>query len=398
MSDYTFVSREDKEAPLRATKKHKNKRHFVFSSYARLRLCVAILLTLVFGVLFDVTSSADLILSQPLTVRWRYESSVTLNLTPAFDTERVYLPLAGGTIVALKAEDGQLFWRSDLGGELSASPVADEHSIYVASEITTQANEARSSAGALRALGREGGVTQWMTPLVRPLRGALAINGGKILAGGSDGRAYAFDKRTGGVLWSIPFTAPFNGQPVVSNGKVYFGSEDGTLLALEESTGKLLWRYRTKGAVRGPVAVNRDSVFFGSGDGYVYAVSSDKGRLKWRKRTGAGVEAVVIAGDAVLAASLDNFAYLLNFKGSMLWKKQLPGRISAQPLTVEEAALFTPLSSSEGVVLGLKDGKQVNSLPTNDELTSSASPILVGDSIILTTEHGLLAFSRPATK
>jgi outer membrane protein assembly factor BamB len=28
---------------------------------------------------------------------------------------------------------------------------------------------------------------------------------GKIFAGGSDGRAYAFDKRTGGVLWSIPF-------------------------------------------------------------------------------------------------------------------------------------------------------------------------------------------------
>jgi outer membrane protein assembly factor BamB len=283
-----------------------------------------------------------------------------------------------------------------MGGELSASPVADDHAIYVASEITMQGNEPHSSAGALRALGREGGVTQWMTPLVKPLRGALTINGAKIFAGGSDGRAYAFDKRTGGVLWSIPFPSPFNGQPVSSNGRVYFGSEDGTLLALEETSGKLIWRYRTKGAVHGPVAVNRDSVFFGSGDGYVYAVSSDKGRLRWRKRTGAGVEAVVLAGDAVLAASLDNFAYLLNLKGSMLWKRQLPGRISAQPLTIAEAALFTPLSSSEGVVLGLKDGKQVNSLPTNDELTSSASPILVGDAIILTTEHGLLAFAHPA--
>ncbi len=338
-------------------------------------------------------ANGEVELSQPLTVRWRYESSVTLNLTPAFDTERIYLPLAGGTIVALKAKDGQLYWRSDMGGELSASPVADEHAIYVASETVGQPN---ASAGALRALGREGGVTQWMTPLVRPLRGALAISGGKLFAGGSDGRAYAFDKRTGGVLWSIPFTSPFNGQPVLSGGKVYFGSEDGTLLALEEATGRVLWRHRTKGAVRGPVAVAGDSVFFGSGDGYVYAVSTDKGRLKWRKRTGAGVEAVVLAGDALLAASLDNFAYLLNLNGSQLWKKQLPGRISAQPLTVAETALFTPLSSSAGVVLGLKDGKQVNSLPTGEELTSSASPIIVGDAVILTTEHGLLAFARPA--
>jgi outer membrane protein assembly factor BamB len=340
-------------------------------------------------------TSGDVLLSQPLTVRWRYESAVTLNLTPAFDAERIYLPLAGGTIVALKAKDGQLYWRSEIGGELSASPVADENAIYVASETVVQANEQQKPAGALRALGREGGVTQWMTPLVRPLRAALTISGTKLFAGGSDGRAYAFDKRTGGVLWSIPFALAFSNQPVAKGGKVYFGSEDGTLLALDETTGQLLWRQRTKGAIHGPVAVNDENVFFGSDDGYVYALSIDKGRLKWRKRTGGGVESVVLAGDALLAASLDNFAYLLNLKGTMLWKKQLPGRIAAQPLAVAETALFTPLSSSEGVVLGLKDGKQVNSLPTGDELTSSASPVIVGDAVILTTEHGLLAFARP---
>ena len=368
VADYTFVSCELK----------------VLSA-----LSVAIALLIMAMQTFG--AGADVLLSQPLTVRWRYESTVTLNLTPAFDNERIYLPLAGGAIVALKAKDGQLYWRSEMGGELSASPVADENAIYVASETIGQPN---ATAGALRALGREGGVTQWMTPLVRPLRGALTVSGGKLFAGGSDGRAYAFDKRTGGVLWSITYALVFAGQPVVKSGKVYLGSEDGTLLALDESTGRLLWRYRTTGAVRGSVAVTDDKVFFGSGDGYVYALSADKGRLKWRKRTGAGVEAVVLAGDGLLAASLDNFAYYLNLKGTMLWKKQLPGRISAQPLTVEEAALFTPLSSSEGVVLGLKDGKQVNSLPTGDELTSSASPIIVGDAVILTTEHGLLAFAR----
>ena len=362
----------------------------LFSDLRKFVRSAALLLLLCLIPTFTV--NADVLLSQPLTVRWRYESTVTLNLTPAFDNERIYLPLAGGTIVALQAKTGQLNWRSDMGGELSASPVADENAIYVASETVGQPN---APAAALRALGREGGVTLWMTPLVRPLRGALTISGGKLFAGGSDGRAYAFDKRTGGVLWSIPFSSPFNGQPVLKAGRVYFGSEDGTLLALDEATGRVLWRYRTKGAVRGPVAVTSDSVFFGSGDGYIYALGVDKGRLKWRKRTGAGVEAVVLAGDALLAASLDNFAYLLNQKGSMLWKKQLPGRISAQPLTVAEAALFTPLSSSAGVVLGLKDGKQVNSLPTGEELTSSASPIIVGDAIILTTEHGLLAFARP---
>jgi len=341
-----------------------------------------------------VRATADVVLSDPLTVRWRYDSPSTLNLTPASDNERIYLPLGGGVIVALKAKDGQLYWRSEIGGELSASPAADETGIYVASEIL-ETDSSKHSSGALRALGREGGVTQWLTPLVKPLRGAITVSGGKLFAGGSDGRAYAFDKRTGGVFWSIPFSSPFMGQPIADNGRVYFGCEDGTLLALDEATGKLVWRYRTKGAIRGPVALSHGTVFFGSGDGYVYAVQADNGHQVWSKRTGAGVEAVALSGGALLVASLDNYAYLLNLKGSMMWKRLLPGRISAQPLTLQEAALFTPLSSSTAIVLALRDGKQVNALPTGEEMTSSASPIAVGDAVFVTTEHGLVAFARP---
>jgi outer membrane protein assembly factor BamB len=340
-------------------------------------------------------AKADVVLSEPLTVRWRYESSITLNLTPASDLDRIYLPLAGGVVVALRAKDGQLFWRSEIGGELSASPVADESAIYVASETIDAGGKQSQSSGALRALGRDGGVTKWLTPIVKPLRGALTLSGERLFAGGSDGRAYAFDKRTGGTLWSIPFASPFSGQPVAENGRVYFGSEDGTLLALDGSTGKLLWRFKTKGAIRGPVAVAQGKVFFGSADAYVYGVDAKTGRQEWRKRTGAGVEAVVRSGESLLVASLDNFAYLLNLKGSMLWKRLLPGRISAQPLALQEAALFTPLSSSTAVVLALKDGKQVNALPTGEEMTSSAAPIVVGDAVFVTTEHGFVAFSRP---
>src|SRR4029079_2514404 len=100
--------------------------------------------------LFLITSlaSSDALLSQPLTIRWRYESPVTLNLTPAFDNERIYLPLAGGTIVALKSKDGQRDCRTEVGGELSPSPVPDEASIFVASETKVHPNETQKPAGA----------------------------------------------------------------------------------------------------------------------------------------------------------------------------------------------------------------------------------------------------------
>ena len=334
-------------------------------------------------------------LSQPLTVGWRYNSDLTLNLTPAFDQDRVYLPLAGGIIVSLKAGDGTLNWRSEFGGELSASPAADARSVYVASETGKPESGVRRATGALRALGKEGGVTQWMRTLAMPLQGSLTLANGKLFGGGRDGKLYAFDSSTGEVRWSFEYSAPFDSQPVISGARVYAGSEDGNLIALDEQTGKLLWRYKTRGPVRGPAAINNGAVYFGSADNYLYALNTTDGGLLWRKRTGAGVEAVVRAGEDLLVASLDNYVYKFSLRGKRLWKRQMPGRISAQPLITELEALFTPLSSSAGVVLELRDGRQVNSLPVGEEITTSASPIAVGRVVLLTTEHGLLAFSQP---
>ncbi len=343
----------------------------------------------------DSRSGNLALLSQPLTIAWRYESNLTLDLTPAVDEERVYLPLAGGIIVSLKAASGQLNWRSEMGGGLSASPVADYGGVYVASETGKPESGSRRATGALRALGREGGVTQWMRTLAMPLRGSLTLANGKLFAGGSDGKVYAFDSKNGEARWSYDYGAPFNCQPVVSEGRVYVGSEDGNLLVLDEATGKLLWHYRTRGPVRGPVANANGIVYFGSGDGYMYAVNASSGRLIWRKRTGAGVQAVVRVGEELLVASLDNFVYKFSLTGARLWKRQLPGRISSQPLVVQAEALFTPLSSSAAVVLEVRDGHLVNSLPVGEEISTSASPIAVGNVVLLTTEHGLLAFTQP---
>ena len=136
-------------------------------------------------------------------------------------------------------------------------------------------------------------------------------------------------------------------------------------------------------------------VYFGSGDNYVYAVNTQTRKLLWRTRTGASVQAVVRAGEDLLVSSLDNYVYKFSLTGKRLWKRQMPGRISSQPLITELEALFTPLSSPAGVVLELRDGRQVNSLPVGEEITTSASPIAVGGVVLLTTEHGLLAFSQP---
>lgn len=335
-------------------------------------------------------------LSQPLTLRWKYLSAKTINLNPATDGERIYLPLSEGFVVSLGANDGQLIWKMDIGGEFSSSPAADETAVYVASEINFTDDKKPRAAGALRALGREGGITRWMRTLPTPIRGALVVNQTTLFGAAGDGRVYAIRKKTGEILWLMQYPVSFNSMVEAISARLYLGSEDGTLFALDQATGKTLWRYRTRGQIRGRVAAVDGLVFFGSADGYVYALDERNGRLRWRTRTGGAVQAVAIAGGGLLATSLDNFVYYLSLtRGARLWKHQLAGRLPAQPLTATDGALFIPLSSDAGIVLDLRDGKQVNLLPLGEDASIAASPIMAGKIVFVTTRHGLLAFSRP---
>ena len=346
--------------------------------------------------IFPGGAEGRLALSQPLTLRWQYSADSTINLTPATDGERIYLPLAAGTLVSLRAFDGQMLWRTEIGGEFSASPIADEMAVYIASETGVVNGKAPRAAGALHALGRQSGVTLWMHTLPFPLRGALAMNERALFGGASDGKVYAVSKKTGQILWTKQFSTPFLSIPTISGSHLLLGNDDGTLICLDQETGNQIWRYRTRGPVRGSSSVRQGVVYFGSADGYVYAVDEANGRFRWRTRTGAGVQAVMVTNGGLLVASLDNFVYSLSLEhGDRLWKRQLAGRIAAQPLAAPDGALFTPLSGDTGVVLDLHDGKQLNSIPIGEDNTTAASPIAVNDVLFVTTRQGLLAFSRP---
>jgi outer membrane protein assembly factor BamB len=341
----------------------------------------------------------QLVFSQPLTQRWQYTTENTVNLTPAAHGDSVYLPLAAGELVSLRAADGQMIWKSEMGGTFSAAPEADERGVYVATETTETGNNQTfyQATGALRALSRKSGVTLWMHTLPRPIRGALAVSPTTIYAGASDGRIYAFGTESGEVRWVAQSNAPFNSQPVLHDGRLYLGSEDGALIALDAQSGQTLWRYQTRDAVRGPVAIANQLVLFGSADGYVYALDERTGRARWHTRTGAGVQSVAATTYGLIVASLDNFVYLLSYgRGERVWKHQLVGRIAAQPLTSADSALFVPLGGDAGIVLALHDGKILNSLEVGADGNTAASPILTENVLLLTTRHGLKAFAAPA--
>jgi outer membrane protein assembly factor BamB len=348
----------------------------------------------------DQISAQGLAFSSPLTVRWQFDSKNTTSLSPTSNNGHIYLPLTSGEIVSLNISHGQLLWRTEIGGDFSAAPIADERGVYLASRSDDPINARQTvrSTGAIRALSQNTGITLWMRTLHFPIQGGIVSSETKLFGGAADGRVYAFNKATGEILWVHQHTSAFSSYPTLHNKRLYIGSEDGTLLALEESTGIPLWRYRTRGALRGTVAIAEGVIYFGGTDGYVYAYSEINGRLLWRRRTGAAVQAVVLTGSGIVVTSLDNFVYLLSpRRGELIWKRQLAGRIAALPLTDTRSALFAPLGGDACIVLSLRDGKQLNTLPVGEEGNTGATPLVAENLLLIPTRRGLTAYAPSST-
>jgi outer membrane protein assembly factor BamB len=338
-----------------------------------------------------------LALSQPLRLAWRYNTDRTTDLTPAADAESVFFPLSNGVLLALNTSDGKLQWKAEVGGDFSAALVADERSVFAATGYTTP--EEKNLRGTLRALSKSTGLTLWMRTLPAPISGSLVADSVALFGGSADGHVYSVSKQTGQVFWSNQYAEEFSGQPQVLGNRVYFGSNAGTIRSLDARTGQLLWEYKTRGPIQGAIAVKDNMAYFGSGDGNVYAFDEIRSKVRWQRRTGAAVQAVTLVENGVLASSLDNFAYLLSLnKGALIWRQQLPGRISSRPVTATDGALFTPFSTDTAIVLNLRDGKPANTLSLGEENSSAAAPISTSHLVLITTPHALLAFAAPNSK
>lgn len=368
----------------------------MFRSYLARPILIVSLVCSLFPHAPAAQPAGRLSLSRPLIEAWIFETAETSVLTPAVHENLVFLPLATGTLVALDTDSGDLQWRAEIGGDISAAPVSDEKGVYIATEVRGEGKAAADEAtGTLRLVGRQSGVTVWVRSLSAPVRTALAVNAGTIFAGTADGKLYAIKKTDGAVLWIKNNPFPFNSHPLIFENKLYLGDEGGYLTAVDQSNGRVFWRYRTLGALRAPVASLGGMVFAGSTDASVYAFLEKTGRPRWRSRTGGAIQSVVATQRCVLAASLDNFVYCLSPRsGRKIWKRQLPGRVLSQPLAAEDGVLLAPVAGDECVVLDLYDGRKINSIEVGEDNNTGASPVRAGDLVLLTTRRGLVAYSN----
>ena len=340
-------------------------------------------------------------LARPFKRTWQYLTNEASALAPSVDSERIYLPLAGGRVVCLDRETGSLRWSSDPGGIITSSIAVGENSVFIATQKL--ADDGSEAGGSLRAVDKATGLTVWVKDYARPFASPLQLAGSRIYAGSADGSFYALNSNNGDVTWKVETQDVIHGRALVTAGAIYFGGDDGGLRSVEPGEGKVLWKFQTGGKVIGQPAIDEHAVYFGAGDGYVYSVDIATGKLKWRSRTGAAVEASpMLVGDRVLVPSFDNFVYALSRgTGDRLWKKRLENRITSAVIVEGDASLVAPLRGDYVAVFLNSDGRRVNLYRLEKDIEIVADPIFSGDTLVLSTSSGLVVAktvgSRPQT-
>jgi outer membrane protein assembly factor BamB len=340
-------------------------------------------------------ASEKLSLSRPLNVVWSYSAGEISGFPSTTHQETLYLPLGTSEVAALNLSTGELRWKTDLGGHISASPASDDRGVYVASEVPPEApgREVRGS-GVVRLLSPQSGVTIWMKTISAPIRGALSVSANALFAASEDGRIMAFDKQTGEIIWTRQNNAPFLSQPLLVANNLFWGDESGQIFLVDGASGQTHWRYQTHSRIRSQPVTAGGRLYVGATDDFVYALDAATGVLLWRVRAGSGVQALATDEERLFVAALDNFVYCISAEtGRRVWKRQMPGRVAAKPVVAEGGVLFAPLSGEECIVLNPENGKKINSIKVEGDGQIAASPLLADGLLLITTRQGVYALS-----
>jgi outer membrane assembly lipoprotein YfgL len=310
-------------------------------------------------------------------------------LTLSASGNTVLLAAGNGVVAALDAGTGRDLWRLNTGAALAAGVGGDAR----LAAVVTQGNELLALSE-----GRE----IWRQKLAAKAFTAPFVAGGRVFVLAADRSVNAFDGATGRKLW----TQQRPGEPLVLRqpgvllavGDTLVAGLGGRLTGLNPGNGSIRWELpiATPRGVNdierlvdlvGPVSRLKDSVCVRAFQASVGCVNAERGSLLWT-RTADGSQG--LDGDDRLVFGVESDGKVIAWQradGERAWTSEdlryrglITPRVVGRSIAVGDAAGFVHLLSRQ-------DGSVLNRL-TTDGSGIAATPVLVGDTLVVVTRKG----------
>ena len=135
-----------------------------------------------------------------------------------------------GPLLAIRATDGEIIWRRDLGSPLKAPPAPDGERLYLG-----------LTDGRILAMSLKTGDDIWTHTLTEPAVGIMPV-GDRVFAASLDNHLHSLDAEDGDPQWKWRTGADLVGLPVLDEKRVYFLALDHVLRGHNRNGGSMLWK------------------------------------------------------------------------------------------------------------------------------------------------------------
>jgi len=304
-----------------------------------------------------------------LVLKWEFYTGDDMDSSVVVDGSGLYAATAGGRLLKLDVERGELLWAVNLSGDVSSTPTVDGRRVYIGDDN-----------GVLWCVDGEDGSLLWNLTADGAIKSSPLVALSSVIFTTYGGSVYRVDPDSGIVAWKKKVSESWiHTSPSFSEGRVFFGGCDGNLYCLSLSTGELLWNF-TASYIPSSPAVSGGRVYFGSYDQYLYCLNSTRGALIWKTRLGGGIYSSPAVGDGLVVVGCDDgkMYSLRADNGEIVWSCGLSRRaVKSSPALLKGAVIA---GTERGIVLiSSENGSITSELLTGD--TGESSPAIFGGEI-----------------
>ena len=320
------------------------------------------------GVIASVTAAEG----SPL---WRTKLNSIADYPPVAAGDMVFIGTRAGDLITFDRHTGETVWTSDLGSSVVGSPIVRAGVIYIASN-------------AVYAIDAATGKRLWRHTVGGDVSRPIRLSGHVISAISSDGNVNLINAENGRrrltfPLWFSTSAAPvvvrhspgYSWRPCLCTGSRYSRSamfrwrrqyaSGGQNLWLWDMAPRpplpraYLWQNRTIGGDTAyALGAGNDSVFLGvaevDGSGTVVALELSTGQVRWETPAASKVLSPAILTEESLILGIEGAGALSIDKltGTLLWKMDIEGGLSAAPTFTESGLILFP--STNGTLKAIR--------------------------------------------
>jgi outer membrane protein assembly factor BamB len=339
-----------------------------------------------------------------LSYKWKFitadrQTEVTPQefASPAVYADTLYTGSARGWFYALRASDGHVRWRKQLGA-VACAPLVDRGMLYVG-----------TNDGYLVALDAQTGQEKWRYQSRGPIGQTPASTRDMIVFSNEADQVVAVDAINGKFKWQYKGETPeeytLRGHAGVSvdGDLIYTGMSNGSLIALRRDTGSLAWSTSLKADadrfmdVDATPLVMGDTVYASSSSGGVYAVDKATGLVRWRlpffdaaqpSATG-NVGGITTDGKVLYVSVAELGTYAVDLAGNVIWRVGAKGGGEPAAPVVHDDMLVYSLASAGLFIAERKTGNTLEYFDPGEGV--SAQPTITGDGrLYVMSNRGIL--------